>query len=692
MGLAASPTGSIGSRLREDTSQKDPRNAEVEEHQVVRNGSTPVTWRYSTAPQLIAAVDLDVREPLSNGSPKLPEHPQSHIDQTYCVDPEPISSGFTSPATPEEVQSTQRDHDDKDLGEVARIVSQHASTAEDGFPGTISELEQPLTGLRLSGNDVDMVDDETDDSPIIAHLKRRSASEGPPPNPVENDSGFFISQSAQAAGDSARAKRNVLRQLFGLATRQQPPRSRLPPLQLKSMEQNLPCPDPDVHQRHHTTLCPDPSAHYRSGTPNMYAPPRRSMTPAADLAGHVPDQNPMRASLYPPVPPFHRADGSGSPMPLQRHRPPPGSPPYAHGTYHPRSSHYPPVQPPSRMSRPGRPGRPGPPGIGSMASEHFQPGWYYQREAEQGPKSGPLTYAFSTAAGKVVGSSPAPDSMIRDSYRTDTLTPLARPPSRFRKTGAAAIAGTRGVSKYYGGNNFDPQRASPFIRSGVKRGPSTPHDVRFCSSPPRSHDGYPFRPLKRRRTRETKRGHFEIIEDEAVESLHARVENADPSIKTEEGEEMMEVDEETRAAVRMSLYGSELPETLCGAKEGLKELSPNVTPWRKGMSPRKKRRPSYWDSDLEEVQQSAAARQVKTSPTRGEQEIYSNFHQVGATREMVKIGAELDTTLSQLTATKEREATGNTRTIPGNPRQPEAVDKTQIIDDVDVVMRRSIDV
>jgi hypothetical protein len=93
----------------------------------------------------------------------------------------------------------------------------------------------------------------------------------------------------------------------------------------------------------------------------------------------------------------------------------------------------------------------------------------------------------------------------------------------------------------------------------------------------------------------------------------------DPRLKLEEGEEVIEVDEETRAAVRMSLYGGAAPESASDIGREMKELSPNVMPWRKGTrlpGSRKKRRPSYWDGDLEPIVRSPAARRVLSSPIK----------------------------------------------------------------------------
>jgi hypothetical protein len=103
-----------------------------------------------------------------------------------------------------------------------------------------------------------------------------------------------------------------------------------------------------------------------------------------------------------------------------------------------------------------------------------------------------------------------------------------------------------------------------------------------------------------------------IMEDDEAKPEPER--KLDPRLRLEEGEEVMELDEETRAAVRMSIYGAP-----SSAEPSLRQLSPNVVPCRKGTvppGPRKKRRPSYWDGDLEQVVQSPAARHVVSSPIK----------------------------------------------------------------------------
>ena len=124
---------------------------------------------------------------------------------------------------------------------------------------------------------------------------------------------------------------------------------------------------------------------------------------------------------------------------------------------------------------------------------------------------------MSTEAAKIISSSAAPDSHIRDSYR--------KPQERYKKTGIAAMTGS--VGRYYGAQ-FTQGRRPP----------------QFGSSPPRVAQGIP-----KKRMREGGRC-----------SLEGAV---------------MQINEEV-----------------------VTELSPNVTPYRKGREPKRPRRSSYWDKDI----------------------------------------------------------------------------------------------
>lgn len=93
--------------------------------------------------------------------------------------------------------------------------------------------------------------------------------------------------------------------------------------------------------------------------------------------------------------------------------------------------------------------------------------------------------------------------------------------------------------------------------------------------------------------------------------------------------EIMQLDDETTAAVRMSIFGTNTPEALHQARQGLRELSPNVQVYRKGrqehMHLRKKRRPSYWDNDLKEIRESPAGRGGVNSPVSAQASMRAEF-------------------------------------------------------------------
>lgn len=488
-----------------------------------------------------------------------------------------------------------------------------------------------MTGLKVASDD-ELADVEMDESPVVAHVRKISAADIPLPASrpmsaeVEDvtvltdtiiadatpDDEIFLSEPAKAAAESAKAKRGILRSLFSHRHRSkgaQDHQSETPqspsPTKAEADRVETPCPDPKLHELFSRSTCPDPSAHM---TPHMSAIPAVSITPEGVIAlaqgsaatsnlGQMPPHA-MYGALQPPMPPYQRATSTGSPMAFPKFKSPPPSPPRA-------SAHS------GHMNRPARAFSPPPPhkalqrsDYPELHSEHFQPGWYFTRE-----RSGPtaqlnsMTYSFSTAAAKSVGQSAAPDSRIRDSYRTDTLTPLAKPPSRYRKTGITAMASARGVSKYYG--DTAGRTASQATRTGTRR-PRHRSGVQFRSSPPPQPADMASGLNKRRRPRD--------LEDEHVDAR-------------EDDSQVMELDEDTRAAIRMSLFGSETPEQSHG-REGLRELSPNVATARKDQRQRKKRRPSYWDGDLKEVQNSPAGRN-----TDGKVE-------VAAVSESVREGAE----------------------------------------------------
>ena len=608
--FAASPVGSIDSRLPdlEDKSNGGRSISTSPKEPSPSASDTPSRWRYSTAPRVLAEFDIDVREPIPEGSPQLPDLMSISVDQSKVLVAEPLSSGFTSPtakvqldsyseemkSSPLHIETRATDTATDDSTDLSLLHAAQSAPAED----TIEALHQPLADLKVSSdNEMDM--DSLDDSPITTHLKKRSsdASKSHSWSPVDARSSITLSETAKAAAASARVKRGMLTDLFpkppthksssacGISS--EPPNCSKP-----SKSRPNACPDPALHERTPIIVCPEPALHFRAYTPNL----QHGVIP--EHHSHIYPGGPGGMRGYPGH--YNRATATGSPMPFkvkssatlpndmrrQSHE----SLRHTSHMHHVRSYR----QPHDLATRPHT----------SSANEHFQPGWYY---ANQDPRlSKPGMYSFSTAAAMSVGQDPAPDSMIRDSYRTDTLTPLARPPSRFRKNGIIALANSRGVGKYYGGSIYD-QRA-PF-RQKHSSGYRGPDAVRFRSSPPGSpsdcgHSGQP-----RKRTRDSANQPIEILEDNEDEGE----EKMDPKSQLEEGDEVIQVDEETRAAVRMSLFGTS------SAGSSMKELSANVMTFRRGApdaGSRKKRRPSYWDGDLKEIMRSPAARHVVSSPTR----------------------------------------------------------------------------
>ncbi|KIW37962.1 uncharacterized protein PV06_09940 [Exophiala oligosperma] len=601
--FAASPIGSIDSRLPtspeagdlaiESPSQSDKASTEI-----------PKTdWRYSTAPKLLAEFDLDVREPFPEGSPQLPALRSADLHQSKPVVMEPLSSGFTSPAG-NTVQnkdamalcSPDADTDRSDGGDPCTSPEEYSSA---------DDLERPMTHLKVS-SDHEMDMDGAEVSPTVCHLKRKSAdAQVTMESSTDSTESIKLPPSAKAAADSARLRRGMLSSLFHKPARKKGSDNDMSS-PTSSRSAVTPCPDISLHERSPIVLCPDPALHFNSTpeSPGHQSNPKsyEHQNPHRHHQNHLVSQPPMS---------FNRTTATGSPMPMLRMKP------ATIASAGPRRPYHDNINPSSALLQPPRhPHRPYvPPNRDYMsgAAEHFQPGWYYARDSPDFSREpGTAIYSFSTAAGKVSGHDAAPDSMIRDSYRTDTLTPLARPPSRFRKHGVAALANARGVNKYYG-RSYGPRPALRQQRSNRSR---LPDEMRFRSSPPKSTHSAPLHPAQfRKRSRELESSMIEATEGVAIESA-----SMDPRLKLEDGEEIIELDEETRAAVRMSLYGrSALDSGSSDVGRGLKDLSPNVMQWRKGNRPpesRRKRRPSYWDGDLEEVVRSPAARHVVSSPIK----------------------------------------------------------------------------
>lgn len=104
-------------------------------------------------------------------------------------------------------------------------------------------------------------------------------------------------------------------------------------------------------------------------------------------------------------------------------------------------------------------------------------------------------------------------------------------------------------------------------------------------------------PMKRRRARDSNKD-FDIAEDSTAASIPGTP---------------MEIDEDIQAAVRMSIAGvPDLPidDLALPPLASIRQLSPNVSPFRKGreLPAKRLRTASYWDHDIPEVRRIDQAR------------------------------------------------------------------------------------
>ncbi|RMD44777.1 hypothetical protein DV735_g237, partial [Chaetothyriales sp. CBS 134920] len=495
MAFAASPTGSIGARLPPDALT---RTSPKVRQSSARAAVTPsrIGWRFSVAPNAIAGLDQDVREPVEGYLPTMPNNlPLVALDENELVGNEPVSSGFTSP-----IVGPVADPDALDTLPAlpsSPPVAQSVERDRAGLFGTShpnTELEEPMTGLKVSPDDENSESGgELEQSPTVAHVERMSGNAIEPVSPASpgKNTPIVLSETAEAAAESARAKRGLLRNLFARreSRNSTTPREQAHDSSESSKSSERSCPDPGLHRLVAGGGCPDPSVHLRYPSP-LALQHGLPVTPQAMMGWPPYTPGMMQGGWYPPPPiPFHRATATGSPMPFAR----------------------------------------------------------------------------------------------------------ARPRHRLRRAGIGA-ASSAGINRYYGGDIWPDGRVPSHRGPARARSRMRMHDnVQFRSSPPRPVQRMQS-PYKRRRPRE--------FEDE---SLVMTGDGDDLQARLGKDEGLMEIDDETRAAVRMSVWGSDVPEPLQNGVSGLRELSPNVTMWRKGMrQPSKKRRPSYWDGDLKQVRESPA--------------------------------------------------------------------------------------
>ena len=599
MAAASSPASSIESRMKLDPIS--PAKS-LRFEQPINDEQDPDAdqkrWRYSTAPQTLAVLSVDVREPLP--SPTLPDlflQQVSHGSEGI----EPVSSGFASPnmqqsscAVHEAVatalpSSRDKPEDDTDTT-VPSMASILASTLGD------TELEKSLTQLKMSTEDTE--EDSGEESPIVRHLKQRSRGTSMELQlPSSPERGIFLSETAEAAANSAKAKRKLLKAVWNSDVEDDYQEACSAAEEDEVARITMRCPDPVMHRFGAGTPCLNPSLQLQSSL--LTRRPASASGQNLIMLGRGDSQ--LRQHVIAPRAP--RATSTGSPMPFARGR----------SRRETADRYHNPQQYPSPYTREQL--------YMDTLHEHFSPGWYYAQDPMPPAPRATIRpqYSFSTAASRVVGADQAPDSRIRDSYKTDTLTALAKPPNRYRKNGIGADVAPRGVSRYYQRPPPSMRPPSAQSRPSSRRTYASGDDVRFRSSPPRALSPEPYLPVRRKRA----------VDDSFVISEDAGDQEIEPAMRLQGSDDIMEVDEETKAAVRTSIFGTNTPEALHKARQCIKELSPNVQVFRKGTQEhahlRKKRRPSYWDNDLKEVRESPVGRGGVNSPVSAQESMRAEF-------------------------------------------------------------------
>lgn len=461
------------------------------QHDIV--GFSPIDWRYSTAPRGLAEVDLDVREPFPVESPGLPDCDFDKGRRVQSVTREPISSGFTSPVAGIAGDVVMEDEDPLPPlptstssmsgrpKEILLSISDHGQLPARIMAST--ELEQPMTKMHLSHVDswLSGVLQNPPNArreqrmPLKSARSRNSASQGlgDVKMAVEGDRPeIVLSTPAKAAAVSAKLKRDQL----GHGVR------------IVDNEENG---GAGSHEASSALRCTTPTA-------NLLSVPVVQVTPSPGFPHGSPPPSPVQPTELPQAPPFQRVDASGSPFPILKGKSPQpmgmsavyhqwqgyyssppeeqfASPPQQALTSPQYPQQYPMIHPSLQQNPAFYPGLQKYHRDKSPVSRHqfLEPSITYNRSPPPIPNSqqfiylngppsptvqqgascsqatGQPRYSFSTAAAAHLGSSPAPDSRIRNAYRTDTLTPFEIPTTRFRKIGLGATAQSQGVRKLY---------------------------------------------------------------------------------------------------------------------------------------------------------------------------------------------------------------------------------------------------
>ena len=706
--IASSPAGSIASRLPGTGANKGLG------HHRNNIGLNATDWRYSTVPQGLAEADLDVREPFPAESPGLPDHDFAASGRTEPVEREPMSSGFTSPVAAEEADVVMGNDASPTRGPTSSSSNNEKPTASPlATPvcGRLSarsmastELEQPMRKMHVSHVDA-WLNGVLHDSPNAQREQRRRSKSAKARDSTTHDvldgdthlevaaQDIILSTPAKAAAQSAKLKRDLLGNGVRTFSNKEDVR-------------------PESHQASYPLGCTTPTA-------NLLRVPTVQITPSPDFSHSSPPPSPIQPVQLPPVPPFRRVDSKGSPFPILKERssnavdmitsqqqwqgyylpPPPqqfASPPQQPQTsppYHQQNpmaysspqqhrmassplQHHPFLEPPAKYNKSAPTIRTshlrGPPPYPAL------PGVFHSCAADR-----PF-YSFSTAAAAHSGSSPAPDSRIRDAYRTDTLTPFEVPTTRFRKIGLGAAAQARSATRINAFDGFAARIVGPDFSSvltggrrapvndpriglsrantaGARkyyahsqqraRGPKSPEEVTFRSSPPRPAGNFPTVPRRKklRRSVSGDDGLSSAREEEVASPSGAApsiepAEEMDHEVGAQGTDRSLQASDEEFAGLENEKHetenaddGTSSIEAVCGNGrmlvrkkrttktttkkdfasplpdqkpytdeddvEEVRELSPYVTPYRKGKGkgPKVKtgeRRTSYWDGDI----------------------------------------------------------------------------------------------
>lgn len=660
--ILSSPVCSIASRLP-DLGEKSHVRPRAESTDLI-----PTDWRYSTAPLRIAGDEVDVREPFTAAA-RPGSMVKSH-DGTPVM--EPVSSGFNSPTTARGAVNSFGGGLEVHAPNLPPIPSSDDNwSAASRAPSTVSnekvealdrvtDLEQPMTQMKIDPVQTWLASVETENAVDEALARSDAAtchSAGAPPSSDRSDvdmnywdspKDIVLSTPARAAADSAKLKRDLLGDGVW-ASRKQPRRT------------------PRAQDAGRARGCHTPTA-------NLLTVPTVQITPSPDFPHGSPPPRATYAKRRPP-PNLRRVDSRGSPFPLLKYKPV-----AQEDLVQDQSSRHL-IPNPERCASPVRgdasPYRRPPLGMIEQGWLHptdarpsfdeafesypgYAPSPHQVPDSQQmihlnappvrSPPRGPQYpwlekpfYSFSTAASASAGTSVAPDSMIRDSYRTDTLTPFEQPTVRYRKIGLGAALqkgarqGSNGhakrrpsISRANTGNRMGPVGGEP--RAGSRRyyantqsrrqGPRTPQGVVFRSSPPRPAESI-FSPPRRKRPRrlvDTADTLPSMTEEDELQHPHDPRRTASGKTRVSDESSQNQVNTESsavngdRASERVTVretmiaqprqhmhqtpsYRSQSAQLQDTAEMESLELSPSVTPYRKGRGP-KERRPSFWDEDI----------------------------------------------------------------------------------------------